>query len=391
MEFADVDLIVIGAGCAGLSLGFNLAKMGNAAPRTVFLEQRSDYQNDRTWCFWGFPKTPFMELVHNRWSTVKINDSNKKSTLIHCESSPYQLLVASDFYEHTLANITQNKRLDLRMGIQLSSEPTLEGHDWLIHTNHGSFKTKAIIDTRPISINSMGNTKLWQSFVGYEITCDQPVFDPNMAYLMDFCEPNDTFVGFTYVLPFSSKSALLEFTSFGSQPYSKDDLLDQLEKTISKYVGKRHFSVTRTESGLIPMGLESKIAAKGNKIPASYARVGVTTGSARPATGYTFQRIQIWAQKCAKELQQTGLPINHPPDSFLLSIMDDIFLNVLRNNPAIGSALFMDLFSKVSHPRLIRFLSDQGSLLDHLAVIVALPPAPFLKEVLQILKQKLSR
>jgi lycopene beta-cyclase len=381
MEHIATDVVVIGAGCAGLSLGFNLAKMNEDAPRTIFLEQRSEYHNDRTWCFWGLPKTPFMELVNNSWSKVKVKDALWRTALIECESSPYQLLIASDFYQHTLEIIGKNKKLDLRTGAKLINEPTQIGNEWLVQTNTGNIKTKIIIDTRPISMNLMRDTILWQSFVGYEIECDDPIFDPNLAHLMDFCEPNADFTGFTYVLPFSPTKALIEFTSFGCQPYSKEDLLERLDTTVANYVRGKKFSINRTESGLIPMGLGTRHPTYTNKLHNSYVQVGVTAGSARPATGYTFQRIQVWAQECAKELQRTGLPISHSADSFLLSKMDNIFLNVLKNNPEMGSSLFMDMFSKVSHPRLIRFLSDHGSILDYLAVVIALPPLPFLKEV----------
>jgi lycopene beta-cyclase len=386
MSPIQTDLIVIGAGCAGLSLGCHLTQMGNDSPRTIFLEQRQEYQNDRTWCFWGYPKTPFIDLIQNRWSLVKVKDSNGQSALIQCESSPYQLLIGSDFYQHAIQQIAQNNRLHLRTGVKLFTEPSRVGNDWLIQTSDGDFLTKAVIDTRPVPIDAMQDTKLWQSFVGYDIECEDPIFDANMAYLMDFCEANDDFVGFTYVLPFSSTKALIEFTTFGQHPYSKADLLARLNKTVAEYVGKSLFSIVRTESGLIPMGLSEQHKNKMCQFPKSYVQVGVTAGSARPATGYTFQRIQTWAQKCAEELRRSGIPINHPADTFLLSKMDHIFLNVLRNNPEMGSSLFMDMFSKVSHPRLIRFLSDQGGLLDYLAVVKALPPWPFLKEVFTLSK-----
>jgi lycopene beta-cyclase len=322
-----------------------------------------------------------MELVQNRWSKVCVKDSQGQSALIECEASPYQLLIASDFYQYTIDKIKRSNKLELRTGITLTDEPSQFDNRWLVQTDAGCFISKTIIDTRPLPMNTMGDTTLWQSFVGYEIECDSPLFDPNTAHLMNFCEPNHDFVGFTYVLPFSPTKALIEFTSFGSQPYSKDDLLDRLNQTVAEYVGEMPFSITRTESGLIPMGLGAQHPIHSNKLPASYVKVGVTAGSARPATGYTFQRIQAWARECAIELQRTGLPISQPADSFLLSKMDSIFLNVLRNNPEMGSSLFMDMFSKVNHARLIRFLSDRGGLLDYLAVVTALPPLPFLKEV----------
>jgi lycopene beta-cyclase len=120
----------------------------------------------------------------------------------------------------------------------------------------------------------------------------------------------------------------------------------------------------------------------------SYVRVGLTAGAARPATGYAFQRIQRWADACKDSLQKTGLPVGHQQDSFAISQMDAIFLNVLRHHPELGPELFMRLFSKVSSEKLIRFLSDQGRVSDYLAVILALPSGVFLKSAYQLAMKK---
>ena len=118
----------------------------------------------------------------------------------------------------------------------------------------------------------------------------------------------------------------------------------------------------------------------------TYVRVGLTAGAARPATGYAFQRIQNWAIQCASALSIGGLPITHVQDSFLLRKMDDIFLNVIRNNPELGPDLFVDLFSKVDGRKLVRFLSDKGQFLDYLAIVRAMPASPFLKDIFNFSK-----
>jgi lycopene beta-cyclase len=66
MEHIATDVVVIGAGCAGLSLGFNLAKMGEDAPKTIFLEQRLEYHNDRTWCFWDQKETVWENSISKK-------------------------------------------------------------------------------------------------------------------------------------------------------------------------------------------------------------------------------------------------------------------------------------------------------------------------------------
>ena len=117
--------------------------------------------------------------------------------------------------------------------------------------------------------------------------------------------------------------------------------------------------------------------------PANPSRVhaGLSAGAARPATGYAFQRLQRWGALCAQALVATGVPVPQAPDRLISRAMDRLFLHVLRAQPALAPALFSAMFADVDSRRLIRFLSDGGSLRDHAAVIAALPAGPFLKQL----------
>jgi lycopene beta-cyclase len=59
--------------------------------------------------------------------------------------------------------------------------------------------------------------------------------------------------------------------------------------------------------------------------------------------------------------------------------MDQIFLNVLKADPIRGGAIFFALFSNANTARVIRFLSGRSGVVDSLAVVLAMPFAPFLK------------
>ena len=380
----EFDLIIIGAGCAGLSLGMQLASLHAQAPKTLLLEPRLAYENDRTWCFWGDEQTPFAMLARYSWERISVNNGVNRA-LVDCATTPYRLLAAADFYTQALQAIACNTALDLKTGMSLTAEPRLTQSGWHLQTNGGSFSAKAIVDTRPRPTHQMSDTTLWQSFLGCELEFQEPRFDPTSAQLMDFYEANEAFVGFNYVLPLSATRALVEFTVFASRVYDQAELLSYLENHIAKLAGAKPYQRLRTEYGLIPMGLsQPENAVKPVEQRSSYVRVGLTAGAARPATGYAFQRIQRWALECKRSLQINGLPIGHPPDSFVIRQMDAIFLTVLRNRPELGPELFMRLFSKVSSEKLIRFLSDQGRVPDYLAVILALPPGPFIKSAYQL-------
>jgi lycopene beta-cyclase len=380
----EFDLIIIGAGCAGLSLGMQLASLHEQAPKTLLLEPRSSYQNDRTWCFWGDEQTPFAALASHSWQRFSVN-SGVKSALIDCPKTPYRLLAATDFYTQAVQTIASNAALTLKTGGSLTAEPSFAQGRWHLHTTWGAFSAKAIVDTRPLPTEQLSDTTLWQSFLGCELEFQEPRFDAKSAQLMDFYQANQAFVGFNYVLPLSATRALVEFTVFAARVYDQAELHSHLEDQIAKLAGDRPYQSLRTEYGLIPMGLgQPKSVVATDEQSSSYVRVGLTAGAARPATGYAFQRIQRWALACKQSLHTNGLPVGHQSDSFVIRQMDAIFLNVLRNRPELGPELFMRLFSKVSSERLIRFLSDQGRVSDYLAVILALPSGLFIKSAYQL-------
>lgn len=380
----DFDLIIIGAGCAGLSLGMQLASLRAQAPRTLLLESRTAYENDRTWCFWGDEQTPFATLARHSWQRFSVNNAVSRA-LVDCSTTPYRLLTAADFYTKALEAIASHTALDLKTGISLTAEPSLIQGRWHLHTTGGSFSANAIVDTRPLPTQQLSDTTLWQSFLGCELEFQEPRFDPTLAQLMDFYPATDAFVGFNYVLPLSTTRALIEFTVFSSKIYDQAELVSYLDAQVEKFAGGRPYQRLRNEYGLIPMGVgKPKGTVKPTERHSSYVRVGLTAGAARPATGYAFQRIQRWALACKQSLKKNGLPVGHQPDSFVIRQMDAIFLNVLRHHPELGPELFMRLFSKVSSEKLIRFLSDQGRVSDYLAVILSLPPWLFMKSAYQV-------
>jgi lycopene beta-cyclase len=55
---------------------------------------------------------------------------------------------------------------------------------------------------------------LLQHFVGWEIEAESEIFNPERAVFMDFDLPQKNGVTFMYVLPFSKKRALVEYTLF---------------------------------------------------------------------------------------------------------------------------------------------------------------------------------
>jgi lycopene beta-cyclase len=374
------ELVILGGGCAGLSLAMRLADFGHLAPTTLILEKRAGYSNDRTWCFWNEGNPVLSDWVDHSWSNFQIKNGNNSFTK-SCKDAPYLMISANTFYRKAISKIALNKqRLTLMKNQNIVSVVKTHAKTWRITTEECTFTTDKIVDTRPSkSINEKSST-LWQSFIGYEIEAQANIFDKNQFVLMDFDERFTHGLGFIYVLPFSESRALIEYTVFSDKVMSADRLKHYLNPALKKYLKDASYQTLRKEQGQLPMG-NQKIKQSGDP---SYIYAGLYAGSARPSSGYAFQRIQSWAEKCVTEI------INHQPmmapekDVATLTIMDDIFLSVLRSNaikenPNATITLFFNFFSRCRTKTVIRFLSDHANSMDYLSIIIAMPKLLFLK------------
>jgi lycopene beta-cyclase len=371
----DSELLILGGGCAGLSLGVRLGENSGRCARTVVLESRPVYTNDRTWCFWQQPSDYFAHLATHSWSALQLRAADR-TVRFDCRSTPYQMLPAETFYAEACRLIDQSHSVDLRRGIQVTAEPRRCGDVWKVETDQGAITARQIIDTRPPGPGSPITATLWQSFAGLEVVCDSAPFDPRSAMLMDFGQSTDGNIHFTYVLPIARNRALVESTVFGPRPLQASFFTEWQTNAVARECGGADFAVLRSEHGVLPMGIVSpRISAR----TAGLTRVGVMRGAARPATGYAFGRIQRWAHQCATAVREGRPAPIHRPDPLYTRLMDNLFLNVLRARPDLAPRLFLDLFEKVEPARLIRFLSDTGSFADHAAVAAALPTGPFLR------------
>ena len=379
-----IDLIILGGGCAGLSLGMNLSKFGEASPRTVILEGRTHYTNDRTWCFWGGFGSDSEEFATYRWESFSITTCKDHLTR-QCKETPYLMVASRDFYEKAQSVISGSLRIDLKMGAVVTGEIYQREGLWHVVTPSGEYSARWIVDTRPGSFPQVDSSKagkpmLWQSFLGEEITAEKDLFDPGCAELMDFSGSLPETILFLYVLPFSKREALVEATVFGPRPLHVGELEESLRSLTRSRLKGHPASRGRREHAILPMGVINHESADFEN-DTSYVRAGLMAGGARPSSGYAFQRIWKWSQECAVALAAGNPPRGHPYDPPLTRAMDSLFLRVLSSKPELAPDLFLSLFAKVQPARVARFMNDRGTLSDCAAIIGSLPPGPFLLEL----------
>ncbi len=363
MGSADVDIAILGGGCAGLSLAARLA-------RTRFsvqvIEPRTHYTNDRTWSFWRTASDPFEDCVRAEWRAWSVFGP-RGETRRQSQRLRYQTLNAHSFYQRALAAIDDHPAAAIRLGVT-AKEVRRNSGKWHVDTDAGAFSAKTLVDTRP----TKQVPRYGQFFVGREIRTSRPVFDPAVVHLMTFRPSEDGGVNFVYMLPFAHDHALVEVTTFAASPPARDTLTQWLETEIA-LLEPGDVEVLRKEGGVLPMQV-----GFGSNPPDGIVRMGLSGGSSRPSTGYAFARIQAQADRVVAALERGEAPDTRL-DGRMTQFMDRVFLRVLATAPERAPALFECLFRGSREDRLERFLSGSTRAADRLSVMASLPPLPFLR------------
>lgn len=359
----DVDIAILGGGCAGLSLA---ARLSTTDLSFRVIEPRQTYEDDRAWSFWRTGPDPFVDCVRASWSRWTVAGPHRTVTRGSCRY-PYQTVTAGAFYARALSLIDDAAQGSIACGVHAGAvEPKAGGSH--VDTSDGGFTAAHVIDAR----TPRRRPDYGQFFLGREIVTEDAVFDPGTVQLMHFRKGYSTGVDFLYILPFARDRALVEVTSFAPSAPADAVMADWLAQEIAAFGANAH-SVLREERGALPMEV-------GYRDPATplVTRIGLAGGAARPSTGYAFQRIQAQTEAVTRSLLRYGVP-HVPRDRAMGRFMDSVFLRVLQAAPDRGPALFESLFRNTPADRLERFLSGSTRPDDRLSVMTSLPPVPFLR------------
>lgn len=376
---AEYDVLILGGGCAGLSLAMRLAESGYGGQVAV-IEPRREYRDDRSWCFWAPEAHPMAELVSSRWDRWLVSQRNGQPVDCSAPGYSYQYVNSLDFYQRALTSIRACPNTRLLLGESAHRTYRLNDH-LVVDTARSSLRTRWLIDTRPPATNHLAQAILYQCFLGQVVTLtdDTPgVFDVDMVELMTDMHSDRLGLEFSYVLPFGPRRALVEVTRFSKEPVEPGQMREALEDLLQRR-GWRVAAVEREESAVLPMGLP---ALAPEPLP-GYVRAGTGGGALRAASGYGFQRIQRWATRCCRSLVSGGPPLPQTADPVGRAWMDQHFLRVLRDQPEQAPRVFERMFNRVPGPVLLRFLSDRAGWLDSLRVVGSLPTRPFLAKLIR--------
>ncbi|GDX55019.1 lycopene cyclase [Methylophilaceae bacterium] len=367
------DVGIIGAGLSGLTLGNSL--LSKKIKNFILFEKEMSTKNDKTYSFWSGPglfdiKKTFSVKLKKEWSQIeiKVKGESYKIDLGDYRYACYgSESVLSELYKRLA-----EKGIKVERGCSIKHVKKNQD-DWEIEVKGKKILLKNIIDSRPNKKFDDKYPSLKQVFVGSEIISTKKVFDENVVTLMDFYNSKKNVI-FTYILPFSKTKALVETTFF-----SYDINFKQVEKlhklTLKKFDIKE---ITRTEKAVLPMSPYTNL-----KMENQYYKIGNFAGASRPASGYAFTRIALWANQIETKSEFSYEMINHK-ENYLTNWLDKIFLSVLRSNPQEAPEIFRIFFTKVPISSVIRFLSEQSRLIDYLVIILKLPKLVMLRGLINL-------
>ena len=189
----EFDYVIIGGGCAGLSLAYELEINNKLKEKTLaIIEPRKKYKRDKTWSFWKVFDHNFEDCVIKSWNNFTVNTSENSNEL-RTEKFPYQSIDSGKFYE--------------KINLKLSNNPNINFFKNLKEVN---LENSLIFNS--VFANELNKSELWQHFQGIEIETEKDIFDEEILNLMDFnCDQRNN-VHFFYTLPFSKNKALIETT-----------------------------------------------------------------------------------------------------------------------------------------------------------------------------------
>ena len=351
----EFDYIIIGGGCAGLSLAYELDLHLKLKDKTLaIVEPRDEYKKDKTWSFWKVSPHNFEDCTKKSWDNFTINiPSHLKH--INCKNMPYQTIDSGLFYQKIIDKIKQNTNIKFFKNI---NEVNTEN----------SFIFNSVSDTVD------NKSSLWQHFSGIEIETNKDFFDEKIFNLMDFdCDQKNS-VHFFYTLPFSKTKALIETTWISDL---NNTLLNDYDIQLKDYVENKlkikNYKINFKETGAIPLFHPNNIK-KLNQI-----EIGTAGGMTRLSTGYTFLNIQEQSKYIRENIENIK-------DTKIFSIkrkyefLDNIFLKVLKKNPERMAQIFYKMFNS-SPKTVINFLSNKSNILEDISIISKMPKFVFLKQL----------
>lgn len=341
----------------------------------LIIDPSPKQSNDKTWCFWSTHDFQYQCAQKQSWKQLSFKTDGFEKTESIAPYTYYHIQ-SLDFYDEVRALIEADSRIHWVQEKLVDLEDT---------PGAGIVKTDQALYTAQYVFNSVIRDSSWKSdqltyqhFFGQTIVTDQDVFNPEEVYLMDFRMPNQKSVQFGYLLPFSPKKALIEYTEFSANVHSKIGYRSHI-KNYFDTLGVKHFEVLEEETGAIPMTSHTFSKSEGTHIH----HLGTAGGLTKPTTGYTFRNIQLDSQLIVNSLKEKNTVLQRRQSAGRFRFYDRLLLGIIQQEPAKVKKIMSRLFRRNQFAHILSFLDEESNLLNEMRIFCSIPWSPFLRQLIK--------
>ena len=336
-------------------------------PRILLIDGETEDTPERTWCFWSDPDSIYASWARKKWQEVEFKGPQLVK-VTPLSKQQYVMLNSGDFRRRMFERL--QGRVEVLSG-RVTAMNEGESEVEVVVNGEGRFLGKHVFSSvwnRSEIDPHQDEPWIEQHFIGWFIETDEDIFHADRFTMMDFSIAQHGRTGFMYVLPFSKRSALFEYTVF-----SKDLLDDEAyEREIESYLNQRtatNYRVVGKERGSIPMTTYPFHHRNTTRIH----YIGTAGGWTKASTGYTFEQSAQLAHRmiaCLRDAPHAAFA----PSRLRSRFFDRVMLDLLSHHNAVGALFFESLYRHHSLERILRFLREETSLWEDLMIILRSQP-----------------
>ena len=373
------DIIIAGAGAAGLSLAYYLTSDARGKQlRIALLDKEAKTENDRTWGYWSKVEHPFNFLAKHTYKQAEFY-SQAYSANINLTPYTYYVIQAAEFYAYVKKHLAKCTNVSWIETEVQKFEDTGEGVE--VITPGQVYSAKYVFSSlflkQQLTQAKKSHLVLNQHFKGWVIETPNHSFDTSTFRMFDFRTPQKGLFRFFYILPYAPNRALVEYTLFSQYLLQPKEYDDALVSYIYNVLNISNYRVVEEEWGEIPMTTYAFPQQSGRTI-----NIGSVGGASKASTGYTFARIQKQCQFLARQvlLGQQIEPFKFGGSRF--AHYDDILLNILHKKGDKGEDSFAALFRNNKVADILAFLDEDTSFGQELKIMNGVPAFLFMRSAL---------
>ncbi len=372
------DYIIVGAGCSGLSLAYEMNVKNLFNDKTcAIIDKRKEFNRDKIWSYWNIYEHSFYDCLINKWDKFCVK-KNQNEIILDCKNFQYQSIDSQKFYKKILDNLNSNK--NIKLILNKSVDKIYENKDEaIVQCSDEIFRTDIIFNSS-LDNKTTKESELFQHFYGCEVVFDENVNLPEYPIIMDFNCNQDSWVHFFYTLPMGKNKIFIENTWISNE---KSFAFERYIAEINYYIQnnlnyKKKYKTNYSEIGSIPM-----FHFKNNMKYKKLINIGTAGNLTRKSTGYTFLNIQKSVKQIVINISKKQ-NIKESSVSLKYNYLDDIFIKVLLEKKGSMHEVFFDLFKKNKTKDIVKFLSNTSNWFEDLKIILSMPKLIFIKKLLNL-------